>query len=194
VSEDLYESPRSAICQGDIFEFPPHISARAPLTFLQDVGNGEQRLVEHSIETEDREFQIVAANGKRLRAILITWDCENEKPKRNWLVCPVQPLAQLPKSDQTQVKKNKVLSTLYLPEYRDILPDSFVNFNHISTLDRNLVQHGRRTVSLSNLGRAAFYNQFIRWLTRWKLHEITCPNCNTNFDPTLSLPVRPPGE
>jgi len=145
VSEDLYELPRSVICQGDVFYFPPHILARAPLTFLEDDRNGGHSFVEHHIELEDREFQIVAAHGKRSRAILITWDCENEKPKRNWLVCPVQPLAQLPKSDQIQVKKNKVLSTLYLPEYRDILPDSFVNFNHISTLDRNLVQHGRRT-------------------------------------------------
>ncbi len=126
--------------------------------------------------------------------MLITWDCENEKPKRNWLICPVQPLALLPKADQTTVKKNKILSTLHLPQYRDLLPESFVNFNHISTLDRDLIQHGRRIVSLSNLGRTALYIQFIRWLTRWKLHEITCPNCTTKFDPTLSLPVRPPGE
>jgi hypothetical protein len=177
-----------------MFDFPPHISVRSPLTFLKDDGSGGHRLVENQIDVADSDFRIAAAHCKRARAILITWDCENEKPKRNWLICPVQPLADLPKTDQTNVKKNKVLSALYLPQYRDVLPDSFVNFNHISTLDRDLIQNGRRIVSLSNLGRSAFYNQFIRWLTRWKLREITCPNCSTKFDPTLSLPVRPAGE
>lgn len=177
-----------------MFEFPPHLFARAPLKFLKDDGSGRHVFLTDHIDAEDHEYRHVAADCKRTRAMLITWDCENEKPKRNWLVCPVQPLAQLQRSEQTNVKKNKILSLLYLPEYRDLLPDSFVNFNHISTLDRELIQPGRRIVSLSNLGRAAFYNQFIRWLTRWKLHEITCPNCSTTFDPTLSLPVRPPGE
>jgi len=121
---------------------------------------------------------------------LITNDCEVDKAGRRLLICPVVPLDRIPGGDHGNVKKNKVISMLFIPAYRALVPDSFVDFNQITTVDRSILRAGKRVLSLSDLGRTALYNQFIRWTTRWVLHTIECPRCGVEFDPTLKLPVR----
>jgi hypothetical protein len=89
------------------------------------------------------------------------------------------------------LKRNRIFSMLYLPKLDRILVDSFVDFNQITTLDSEFVKSARRIISLSDIGRRSLYVQFIRWLTRWELREIVCPNCGEKFDPHANQPVRP---
>ncbi len=122
--------------------------------------------------------------------MVITPDCEIDKKIAYWHICPVVPLSKLKGSVQGDVKRNRVYSRFFLPQYQDVLPDSFVDFNHLSTIKADFVQTGRRVLSLSDLGRHGLYAQFVRWLTRWELKNIDCPNCATTFNPLASLPVR----
>ena len=79
---------------------------------------------------------------------------------------------------------------LFLPRFGDTLVESFVDFNHVTTLDAEYVKNAKRLVSLSDVGRRALYVQFVRWLSRWELREIACPNCGSVFDPHIDQPVR----
>jgi hypothetical protein len=116
------------------------------------------------------------------RAVLITHDCEIDKPGRRYLVCPVVPLARIPGGAHGDLRKNRIVSMLFLPAYRNIMVDSFISFNQITTVEPGSLDPTRRLVSLSDLGRSALYNQLIRWLTRWRLHTLICPQCKVEFD------------
>ena len=132
----------------------------------------------------------VAANCVTTKVLLLTYDCELDKKMPNWLVSPVIPLSKLKGEVQANVRKNKIFHLVYLPKYRDILEESVVVLNQITTLSRVFVESGERVVSLSDIGRRAFYNQHIRWMTRWTLNEISCPRCGVVFDPASTLTVR----
>ena len=174
MAEDFYQGLSEEFCQGDIFDTLPHA------------------LVAESIDEIEDKPGFVAAKCKRDRAILLTHDCQIDKPElRSWLVCPIRRLDAMSRSIQGDIKKNRVYPFLHLPEYRDVLPASFVDFNHVTALEPALVKSADRIVSLSNLGRRALYSQFIRWLTRWELRKLKCPACTVEFDPADFLPVRP---
>jgi hypothetical protein len=78
----------------------------------------------------------------------------------------------------------------FLPRYRVSLEDSVAVLNQLTTVHRVMFSDLKRLVTLTTVGRLAFYAQFVRWLTRWELRKMPCPSCNVEFDPTLALPVR----
>lgn len=174
MAEDFYQDLVEKFCQGDIFEVLPHALVTGPL--------------EQVPETTDH----LVTECKRDKAILITYDCQIDKPNlKSWLVCPVLRLDRMEKATQANIKKNRIYSFLHLAEYRDILPASFVDFDHITSLQPELVKSAKRLVSLSDIGRRALYSQFIRSLTRWELGDLKCPTCAVEFNPIDFLPVRP---
>jgi hypothetical protein len=191
---ELYEPPRTEISQGDILEILPHISLGYPLLALhkeQETETVFRATGEPYTNFNDRDGQTVIANGRRSMAILISHDCEIDKPQvKKWLVCPVVPMERLKPKNHDLLRRNRIFSMLFLPKLEKILGDSFVDFNHFTTLDSEFVKSAKRIISLSDLGRRALYVQFIRWLTRWELREIICPNCATRFDPHASQSVR----
>ena len=147
---------------------------------------------ENHPDFNDKQGQAVVASCKRAKALLLSHDCEIDKPSvKNWIVAPVVPLPVIPGSAHGDIKKNKVFSFLYLPSYRDILEESVVVLNHLTTLDQEFVRGANRILSLSDLGRRALYAQHIRWLTRWQLSEIRCPNCDASFNASAGMIVRP---
>jgi len=190
LSQELYEQPRSEISQGDILELAPHFYLDPP---LQAVHLVEEKLHKSEIEPfttfNDAEGQNIIARGKRFKALVLTPDCEIDKVGY-WHVCPVVPLSRLKSGMQGDVKRNRVYKMFFLPAYREVLPDSFVDFNQISTLGMDFVKTAKRVLSLSDLGRQGLYAQFVRWLTRWELKELDCPHCRVKFNPVTSLPVR----
>ena len=191
---DLYEKPRPDISQGDILELLPHVSLSNPLFALRKEAETIFRATSEPYDTfDDKGGQDVIATCKRARAILITHDCEIDKPQvTHWLVCPVVPATRLRPENLDRLKRNRIYSMLYLPRLGDTLVESFVDFNHISTLDPEYVRNGKRVTSLSDTGRRSLYVQFIRWLTRWELREIACPDCGAKFDPHATQSVRTP--
>ncbi len=189
---DLYETPRTDISQGDILELLPHLSLNRPLLALSK----ETEIIFKAVgepypQFNDKDGQDVIATCKRNKAILINHDCDIDKPQiKKYLVCPVVPSNRLKPTTQDLLKRNRIYSMLHLPKFGNILTESFVDFNQITTLDAEYLKDTTRVLSLSDLGRRALYVQFIRWLTRWELREIACPDCGATFDPHIDQPVR----
>lgn len=189
---ELYEAPRPEISQGDILDLLPHVYLNRPLFALSKEAETIFRVTgEPYPQFDDRHGQDVVATCKRSRAILITQDCEIDKPQVvHWMICPVVPASRLRPENVDRLKRNRIYSMLYLPRYADALGESFVDFTHITTLDAEYVKNAQRIISLSDMGRRGLYVQFLRWLTRWELREIVCPDCGAKFDPHAEQPVR----
>lgn len=189
---DLYEPPRAEISQGDILELLPHLSLNRPLLALsKEAETIFKALGEPHPQFNDKDGQDVIASCRRGKAILINHDCEVDKAQvKKWLICPVVPASRLKPETQEILKRNRIYAMFHLPKYPEVLVESFVDFNHITTLDAEYVKDAKRLVSLSDTGRRALYVQFIRWLTRWELREIACPDCGATFDPHIDQPVR----
>ena len=60
----------------------------------------------------------------------------------------------------------------------------------MTTLERTFIEASKRILSLSDFGRRALYSQQIRWLTRWQLAEVRCPNCAVSFNAADGMTVR----
>lgn len=196
MAEELYETPGDEPSQGDIFELLPHSFVEKPLLMLTREAGVETILrvsSEPLVGFNDKGGQQIVSVCKRQKGLLLTHDCEIDKAHvSRWLVCPVVPLVTLSPDTRDRVKRNRIYAMLYLPKYREALPESFVDFNQITTLSADLVRGTTRLVSLSDVGRKALYAQLIRCLTRWELRSLTCPSCQTNIDPSDILPVRTP--
>jgi hypothetical protein len=193
VADDLYEAIQPKVSQGDILRVAPHCFLSQPLTRLRPLGSRQYEMeVEPFSDFNEKTGEIVAATAKRRLALVLTPDCEIDKQNRRWLVCPIQPLSDLSKDYQDILKRNRVLSALYLPGHLNHFPDGYADFNQITTLEPDLIRAAERLLSLSDLGRIALYKQYVRWFTRWTMQEIPCPKCGITFDPTLVLPVRNP--
>jgi hypothetical protein len=192
LAAELYENPREKVSQGDIFELLPHARLDPPLLALEKqsdmilTASGEP-----FAKFNDKGGQAVLATCRRRRGLLLSHDCEIDKPSvTKWQICPVIPLHTLSTTLQKSVRGNRVFSMLHLPKHWDVLPESYADFNAVSVVDKELILGVKRLTSLSDIGRQALYGQFIRWLTRWELSDIQCPNCSANFDPSLAFPVR----
>jgi hypothetical protein len=167
LSASLYEVPRTEICQGDIFE-------DVPLIYLGWSPKGIA--------------QPKPATG---RGILLTHDCDVDKEKiSRWTFCSVIPLHRLDRGAQGDAMRNRIFPMFFLPKYGAMEEDSVVNFHQISSIAKEAAMGLRRTISLSDEGRRGLYGQYVRFITRWKLQEITCPSCSVSFNPADHLPVR----
>jgi len=193
VPEDLYEPPGEQISQGDIFRSAAHLYLGRHVQVLTSESSGTYRAtaVSDGADRSGDTHQVLAV-AKFGLGIMITQDCEIDKPNRRWIVCPIVRSDRLSPTVREKLRTNSIFSMLFLPAYRDLLPDSFIDFNQASTLDPEFVRGLPRVLSLSDLGRRALYVQYIRWLSRWVFHEINCPACGLQFNPTLVLPVRQP--
>lgn len=177
--------------QGDIFETAPHIFLDPPLVALHQSEETVYKSDSEPFSSFDQNGQQIIAKCKRTTTILLTPDCEIDKPiVRYWHICPIVPLSRLKGNVHGDVKRNRVYSRFFLPANGTILPDSFIDFNQLSTVNSDLLKAAKRVLSLSDLGRHGMYSQFFRWLTRFELREIGCPNCGTTFNAADSLPVR----
>jgi hypothetical protein len=168
LSASFYEAPRNRISQGDILENVPHLYLTGS-------------------DQKSSSSTIVRANG-----ILLSHDCQIDKEQvvLRWAISPVTPLHKLPKGQQGDTMRNRILSRLFLPRYGSLTEDSFVDFDNISTIDRDIIRGATRILALSDEGRRGLYAQFIRFLTRWQLRALACPACGAELNATDSLPVR----
>jgi hypothetical protein len=192
LAEDLFETPRAELSQGDILEKLPSAHLVPPLQALFARANGAMAIEsENHPDFNDKLGQPVVASCKRAKALLLSYDCEIDKPAvKNWIVVPIVPLSLIPGASHRDARKNKIFSLLYLPSYRNILEESVLVLNHATTLDREFVRNTKRILSLSDVGRRALYAQYIRWLTRWQLSEVRCPNCTAFFNASDGMTVR----
>jgi hypothetical protein len=127
--------------------------------------------------------------------LILNFDCEIDKPwSQRFVVCPIVPLEELPSNQRANAKHNRTAHLLFMPRHKAILVDSVAVLNQQTTIDRMLIDPSMRLATLDVQGRLALYAQFVRWLSRWELTELTCPRCGADFDPTTALPIRQPDE
>jgi hypothetical protein len=135
------------------------------------------------------------AKGRPAPALILNFDCEIDKQwSKRFVVCPIIPLSELPDNQRTNAKNNRTAHLFFMPRHRELLPDSVAVLNQQTTYDRTLLDPSKRLATLDVQARMALYTQFVRWLSRWELTELTCPRCGSEFDPTIALPVRRPDE
>jgi len=166
MGEEYFEQPIANLRQGDIF---------ADVRFFRVAGDNAAEVV----PAKDLHF-----------AMLLSQSCDIDKGNApRLIVAPVFPLSKLPGGGHGNIKKNKVLSALFLPQYRDLLPESFVSFTEPMTVEKSALETLRRVASLSDLSRRALYHQYYRYVTRWDLAKVTCPSCGAEFDPAATLQI-----
>jgi hypothetical protein len=166
VSEHLFEPVLAGLRQGDIF-------SGLPFSFLGD-----------SAESPSAKL-----TTQRHCAILLNQSCDVDKKYPKLVLLPVVPLQLCSSQDRKLIKTNRIFSALYLSAYRDVLPESFVSFQEPMTVERSMLERVPRIASLTEEGRRGLYVQYVRWLTRWALTEVSCPGCGTNFNPSKTLAV-----
>jgi hypothetical protein len=189
-SAELYRDPVPDLSQCDVVEILPHAHLDPPLRSVRELPTGQIQVSEVDPGSLTSETDVVAGCSPA-KALIINYDCEIAKASVSRLViCPVISLSRFQQSDWGNVKRNRTASLFFLPRYRVSLEDSVAVLNQLTTVHRVMFSDLKRLVTLTTVGRLAFYAQFVRWLTRWELRKMPCPSCNVEFDPTLALPVR----
>jgi hypothetical protein len=178
------------VSQGDILEVLPHCTLKHPLRLLEAREDG--LLVPREGAAQGSAGRRMGVTALRLeRAILLSHDCEIDKPTtQNWIVSPIVPISEIPGPKHSDVRKNKIFHLVHLPAHRNVLDESVIVLNQVTTLEKEFVTSARRVLSLSDLGRRVLYAQHIRWLTRWQLSELICPNCGVSFNASDAMKVR----
>lgn len=172
----FYRDPTPNLSQGDII-VTPHL-----------------HITEAGAVGEDGSITLVT-RGRAAPALILNFDCEIDKPwSQRFVVCPIVPLEELPSNQRANAKHNRTAHLLFMPRHKAILVDSVAVLNQQTTIDRMLIDPSMRLATLDVQGRLALYAQFVRWLSRWELTELTCPRCGADFDPTTALPIRQPDE
>lgn len=100
---------------------------------------------------------------RRVRAILLTQDCEYDKPSTAAvLIAEVLPLSAVASGSQGNVRRNRVASAFYLPSHTH-LPESYVDLRTIGRVSKSFVaveaQTENRLLSLTEEARLALQRQ-----------------------------------
>ena len=94
--------PRPDISQGDLFD-------NAPLVLV----------------TQDADASGLTASLRAGRALLLTHDCEYDKPSNPWIaVAEVRPLSEIAAGSQGHVREYRTRNTFYLQALAENLPES----------------------------------------------------------------------
>ena len=169
----FYRAATGELSQGDIFDRVPLVYATANPLPLRAVSIEGRSLLEtnpiaeiaHPAETAHGAQ--VAAACDFTRAVLLTYDCEIDKPATKHLTLAlVRPLdPSMPKQSQQIIRENRKFSMFFLPSDGH-LRESLVDFIRVSTLPKELLKAAPRIACLSEEARQAMLFQFIRYLCR----------------------------
>lgn len=132
---------RLEVSQGDVFEVVP--------------------LVVISEEPEGHNLNVSLREG---RAILLTHDCEFDKPNNPWvLVAEVRDLAEISAGSQGHIRQYQTRNTFYLERIGETMPEAYVDFRRLTRLPKrvltSLTEEGKRVASLNDEARVALQRQ-----------------------------------
>jgi hypothetical protein len=165
-------------CQGDVFECVPHLLLKDPPTPLRSTtlpgkkaGYQVEELAEDALPQAGKEV-LAPASCVVARAMLLTYDCEIDKPKSLRTIALVRPLDPgMPEGDREKIRNNQRLAFFHLPALEGVLPECYVDFRRISTVAPRWVDQAKRLVSVQETARKALLMQFFLFLTRVRLDE-----------------------
>jgi hypothetical protein len=97
------------------------------------------------------------------RALLLTYDCEYDKPTSFFvLIAEVLPLSGVASGSQGNLRKNRIAGAFYLPAQADF-PESYVDFRTLNRVAKAIVvgeaRHDGRLLSLIEAARLAMQEQ-----------------------------------
>jgi hypothetical protein len=101
-------------------------------------------------------------NIQYTQAILLTHDCEYDKPACDWImIATVRKLSDLDEGTAGHIRANRVKRAFYLPPSEQIPEETFVDFRRIDRVSKNFMfQFGpRRILSLTEDARLALQRQ-----------------------------------
>jgi len=169
----FYRAASGELSQGNIFDRVLLVYATATPLPLRAVSIEGRSLLETSPISEITQpagkahgLQVAAACDFT-RAVLLTYDCEIDKPATKHLTLAlVRPLdPSMPKQSQQILRENRKLSIFFLPadgHFRE----SLVDFIRVSTVPKDLLKAAPRIACLSEEARQAMLFQFIRYFCR----------------------------
>jgi hypothetical protein len=178
LADSFYCDPLTELSQGDILTLAPH-------TYVDQLP---------PTSSEGEEIPLLV-KCRQTRALVLSPDCEISNPDRSEnraVVCPVRLLSDLTPGRQGDARRHRIAHLFFLPRRGAELQDSVAILNHLTTVNMQLLLSASKIATLHVLGRKALYAQLLRWSSRWVLGEVSCPQCETRFDPSLVLPTRAP--
>lgn len=103
------------------------------------------------------------------RVVLLSHDCEFDKPHEYTLVARVLPFESAPMSSWNDIRRGNTLNAIYLPGSGP-RPESFVNLRYIHRLPKDELREaaivGRRAQSMTDDGRIALLAYLYRFFAR----------------------------
>jgi hypothetical protein len=132
---------RSEISQGDVFE-------NVSLLSIAEIATSTELAVQLRVG----------------RAILLTHDCEYDKPANvSVAIAEVRDLSELSSGNQGHIRQYRTRNTFYLEAFENHLLESYVDFRRITPLPKPalalLADNGQRIVSLTDETRLALQRQ-----------------------------------
>ena len=179
-SEYYCEPVEGLLRQGDIFECGPHAHV--------DTSAGK-------LPARDQEL-VIPSVCRGEPALVLNHDCEisGGKSSGRVVICPIRLLSGISQDKQGHAKRNRIAHLFFLPRYKERLEDSVAILNQLTTVDVDVLRLTNRLATLDVPGRKALYAQALRWLSRWVLADVECPNCEMVFDPAARLRTRGPSD
>ena len=160
--------PRPELSQGDLVEVAPFLQVTQPLTPLAKVSCSGK--VEHWNPLEPEELkEHVLAKCKTTCAIVISHDCEIDKPKKKQriLIAAAAPFERLSDHKAAEaVRKGEHRAFMYLPNPPTLTQDHYLDLRTISAVAIEFLQASRRLASLSDSGRTRLGAQLLAFLIR----------------------------
>jgi hypothetical protein len=183
-SEEFYRDLDACWCQGDIIREVPHIHIKPPLIAVrkETTKSGERFApFEYHLGLSGEEgpvnnpprgsFKIatgdeVLASCQLAFGMILTHGCEIDKDLRYCQVALIRPLSAVPLESQDVIRTNKNLSYCYLPPYKEIMGESYVDFRRITTLHPAFLNDSERVVSLTDDAVKYVHTLLFRFWTR----------------------------
>ena len=99
-----------------------------------------------------------------IRAMLLTYDCEYDKPDAAYVYMgEVRPMNEISASTRGNVRSHKVLYTFPLLVHSELPDESYVDFRRILRFDKNTIAQSslasQRIVSVTDTAREALQQQ-----------------------------------
>lgn len=166
--------------QGDIFGCVPllHLRTTPPAVRPTSLSGGRHGFEVRkdfdaaSATSSARQNVQVVADCDFTQAVLLTYDCEIDKPTNKQLALAIIRPFNFSEADAEGVRGSRRLSFFYLPAEGDA-PECYVDFRRLVTLSPAVVGACPRLRRLGEASRDAMMMQFIRFFTR---RQVTSEN------------------
>ena len=160
--------------QGDIFKDFPNIWVESrPLRVARDFQppNGGRIRYLATMEDDDRAYdwvdgEQVVVSATRGWAVLLTQDCELDKPRAMYTFAAIRPIKESALPDDIEEIRNRLkYRAFYLREQVGTFEQACVDFGRLTTVSKEALLASERHLSMTDDIRDALREDFIEFMT-----------------------------